>query len=162
MKHNDYLFRKALKNNFVLVNSTALLETYQHLTPQIHLIKTTTLRLNDFYNRNDTCQNKNINILYTGRIDRAKGLFELLEAIAILKDVNYKLNIVGWELGDKKIVTQELINLAEHLGITNPPISRDNQTDNFKNGKDVKKESGYNVRNSVPKHSEDYNSFWHY
>jgi glycosyltransferase involved in cell wall biosynthesis len=122
LKHNDYLFRKALKNNFVLVNSTALLETYQHLTPQIHLIKTTTLRLNDFYNRNDTCQNKNINILYTGRIDRAKGLFELLEAIAILKDVNYKLNIVGWELGDKKIVTQELINLAELLGITDQVI----------------------------------------
>ena len=122
LKHNDYLFRKALKNNFALVNSTALLETYQHLTEQIHLIKTTTLRLNDFYHRNDTCQSKNINILYTGRIDRAKGLFELLEAIASLKDANYKLNIVGWELGAKKIITQELINLAEHLGISEQVI----------------------------------------
>ena len=122
LKHNDFLFRKALKNNFVLVNSTALLASYQHLTPQIHLIKTTTLRLNDFYHRDDTCQNKNINILYTGRIDRAKGLFELLEALASLKDVNYKLNIVGWELGTKKNVTQELVNLAELLGVTNQII----------------------------------------
>jgi glycosyltransferase involved in cell wall biosynthesis len=116
--HNDYLLRKALKNNFVLVNSTSLLEVYQNLTRQIHLIKTTTLRLSDFYDRNDTCLNKNINILYTGRIDRAKGLFDLLEAIASLNDVKYKLNIVGWELGVEKKVTQELIDLATHLGIS--------------------------------------------
>ena len=59
-------------------------------------------------------------MLYTGRIDVAKGLLELVEATSILIKENYRLvlNIVGWEQDNvARLVENKMIALAKNLGI---------------------------------------------
>jgi glycosyltransferase involved in cell wall biosynthesis len=48
--------------------------------------------------------------LFTGRIDPLKGLFELVEAVSMLRRDNYnvRLNIVGWESEETKPVERRL------------------------------------------------------
>jgi glycosyltransferase involved in cell wall biosynthesis len=120
LKHNDYLFRQRMKKTDVIVNSPALFNKYETNSKTIHQIKTTTLSQTDFFYRNDTCQDHTIQLLYTGRIDKLKGLFELVEATASLKQCshNVMLNIVGWESIDGNPVEQQLKELAAKLGIS--------------------------------------------
>ncbi|CAN5668803.1 glycosyltransferase family 4 protein [soil metagenome] len=121
LKRNDFLFRKRMRDTDVLVNSPGLLNKYQNLSKSIHLIKTTTLTKSDFFIRKDTCQNEVIELLYTGRIEAAKGLFELIESVAQLrrKKINVQLNIVGWEADGDGTVEAALMNLAKELSVDN-------------------------------------------
>lgn len=121
LKRNDAVFRKAMRHIPVLVNAPALYKKYQSTSISIHLIKTSTLTENDFFERNDTCQNETIVLLYTGRIEAAKGLFELVEAVADIRnyDINVELTIVGWEADPKKTVEQALIKKGKELKIEN-------------------------------------------
>jgi glycosyltransferase involved in cell wall biosynthesis len=125
LKYNDRNFTKAIKKTNLLVNSIGLFEKYQKIAKSIHLIKTTTLSTADFYSREDTCQSNSIQLLYTGRIDVAKGLIELVEATHILIQEKYPvvLNIVGWEQDDvARPVENKMITLAKKLGIENQLI----------------------------------------
>jgi glycosyltransferase involved in cell wall biosynthesis len=117
--YNDWLFSKRIRKTKILVNSIALYNKYKTIAPIISQIKTTTLSSNDFFFKKDTCNNVNIEILYTGRIDPAKGLFELLEAVFNLIEQGYyiNLNIVGWEDNLTQPVQKLLINRAIKLGI---------------------------------------------
>jgi len=119
--YNDYLFRKTMKRVHVMPNSPRLFEKYKNIARSIHQIRTTTLSVNDFYEREDTCLNERIELLYTGRIDAAKGLFELTEALAQLRknNKNVYLNFVGWETEIEKPVEKALIKKAESLGVSN-------------------------------------------
>ncbi len=121
LKRNDFLFRQAMRTTNVLVNAPALLNKYKNISATIHLIKTTTLTKNDFFERSDTCKNKLIQILYTGRIEAAKGLFELVTAVAELKsnNLNVQLNIAGWEADNNKAVEKALLDKALELKILN-------------------------------------------
>ena len=58
-------------------------------------------------------------MLYTGRIDPAKGLFELVNAVKelIVRGYNIRFNIVGWEDGKNQPVEKALLNKAFELGI---------------------------------------------
>lgn len=124
LKRNDYLFRKAMRTTHVLVNAPGLLNKYKKFSRTIHLIKTTTLTKNDFFERQDTCKNELIRLLYTGRIEAAKGLFELVAAVAQLNSLNFnvQLNIVGWEADNNKPVEKALLQNAAHLKIANKVI----------------------------------------
>ena len=117
--YNHWLFLKVIRKFPVMVNSDALYEKYKNETKQIFKIKTTTLSQLDFFDREDTCKGEIVQLLFTGRIDMAKGLSELIEALAQLvqKDIKVHLNIVGWELGGGNIVKNILISKARSLNI---------------------------------------------
>lgn len=119
LKHNDYLFRKRMQFSDVIVNSPILEDKYKNISKSIHPIKTTTLSREDYYTRKDTCLNSPIQILYTGRIDPLKGLFELVDAVAQLrgKNINLTLNLVGWESVQGNPVEKKLREYSSQLGI---------------------------------------------
>jgi glycosyltransferase involved in cell wall biosynthesis len=115
---NDYLFLKEMKRTSILVNSPALFQKYEPIALKTSQIKTTTLSEKDFYERLDTCQGDIIKLLFTGRIDLAKGLVELVSALAELnkKEKKYTLNIVGWEAKKEQPVQKQLLELARQIG----------------------------------------------
>lgn len=117
--YNDRKLTETIKHTKTFVNSNSLLKRYLEINSKVKLIKTTTLSEKDFYHREDTCKNEIIKILYTGRIDRAKGLFELVESIRLLHEKGFKcsLNIVGWEIKEGELVTNELKRFSHKIGI---------------------------------------------
>lgn len=124
LKRNDYLFRKEMRTTDVLVNAPSLLKTYAGVCRSIHLIGTTTLSDSDFFSREDTCASPIVKLLYTGRFEAAKGLFELVEAVHQLNKtkVTVKLHLVGWEAENKNIVQKALLAKAVALNIENDII----------------------------------------
>lgn len=121
LKYNDALFTKAIRTTKVMVNSPSLYELYKPIAKSIHQIRTTTLSKSDFFVKDDTCQSEIINILYTGRIEVSKGVFELIESMAqlIQEGLHIHLHIVGWEQGNAQKVQDELRGLAEKLSVRN-------------------------------------------
>jgi glycosyltransferase involved in cell wall biosynthesis len=155
ISRNNKKFIKVIKGANLLVNSSELLNKYQGLTNNILLIKTTTLKENDFFIRTDTCKNEKIKLLYTGRIDPAKGLFELIEALNFLyKDTLNKieLNIVGWDTDLKQRNLEELKKHIKKFNLTNYV--------HFFGKKQVGEELNYYYRNSdiyvFPSHFEGF------
>lgn len=119
LKHFDKLYLKQMKHHHIMVNSPALFNKYKPIALSSHLIKTTTLSESDFFERLDTCNQKNIRLLYTGRIDFLKGLRELITAVAAIKKTHNGiiLDIVGWENEKETPVTNELKKLANKLNV---------------------------------------------
>ncbi len=117
--YNDFLFQKQIRKTDVLVNSPALYRKYINKAKSIHQIRTTTISTSDFYSREDTCIGPKIELLYTGRLDPSKGLFELVAATAMLIEINYPicLNIVGWEDDKNSPVERKLKQKAAELTI---------------------------------------------
>lgn len=103
-----------------LVNSEKLLQELKNNVKNLHLVKTTTLSKNDFYNRTDTCNKKLINLLYTGRITKNKGLLDILESIALLKNEEFDIhfNLVGFIKSNDNIMEQ-MINKCKQLNLKN-------------------------------------------
>jgi len=98
--YNKFLQDKYMKNSLVFVNNPKIYVEYKDKVYNCQEVKTTTLTKEDFYKRDNTCQNNIINILYTGRIDPTKGIEDMLYAVSILKkDLKVKpiLHLVGWE-----------------------------------------------------------------
>ncbi len=154
LKRNDSLFRQEMRHTDVLVNSPALFNKYEPLSRTIHLIRTTTLTRHDFFERSDTCQNNVIELLYTGRIEAAKGLFELVASVAQLRSrhINVRLNIVGWEADSKKSVEKALMEKAQELTVEKFIV--------FHNRKKIGDELNEMYRNAdiyvIPSHHEGF------
>lgn len=112
---------RSIKNEFVLVNSKQLELEYAIHARKIEQIFTTTLTDEDFDFKDDTCQGEIIRLLYTGRLDWAKGLKELMDAfISLQKEFgNFELHFVGWEDYKHKPVEESLIKKAMNMGIHN-------------------------------------------
>ena len=119
--HNDKKFRKRLPKTDIFVNSPELFEKYKNKSKSIELVKTTTLREEDFYKKPSIAFQDPIRLLFTGRIEPAKGLIELLEAGKRLIDdgKNIQIDIVGWENNPQKPFEKKLITYAKLLGISN-------------------------------------------
>lgn len=114
----QYLHNKMIAKNKVFVNSVALLNEYQNTAHSIELIKTTTLNNDSFSQRDDTCNNNTIEVLFTGRINFQKGLRELVSCIAELKKlVDIRLHIVGWEEEEGNLYKKKIEYLAEELNV---------------------------------------------
>lgn len=116
---NDYFFQKQIRTTPILVNSPALYDKYINIHSRVYLIKTTTLTTNDFFYRYNTCLGKQIELVYTGSFSPAKGLFELIDALAVLKTekIPVHLHLVGWEDDSTKPVQQALVEKSILLGI---------------------------------------------
>jgi hypothetical protein len=119
LKRNDKQLRKVLSKAKVFVNSLALNEKYKSINPRIDLIITSSLTLNDFYVRENTCLGDEVKLLYTGRLDLAKGLKELIEAATRLnqKNMDTSVHFVAWEDNHQKPVEQTLKEFASQNGI---------------------------------------------
>ena len=88
-----------IKKSIVFANNEILYSKNIHKAKKIFKIKTSTINKKDFYDKRDTCQNKIIKLIFVGRLEESKGLFELYKALSELKKLNYTihLTIVGWK-----------------------------------------------------------------
>ncbi|MCU0441482.1 MAG: glycosyltransferase family 4 protein [Bacteroidia bacterium] len=125
----QWLENKMLNNAKILVNSGALFNTLKQKVKSISLVKTTTLNEANFYKREDTCIQKKIYLLYTGRINFQKGLRELVSAVGQLKD-SYDLNIdiVGWEEKGSFSYIEAINKQASELGISDRVVFHGKKT----------------------------------
>ena len=108
-----WLQLRVSRRSLVFVNSHKLFEQIRPHVANLIETRTTTLNDTDFFERDDTCLEKPIRLLYTGRMDRAKGLFEMVEAISILtqQGQDVVLDLVGWPAKGDTVV-DEFIQLT--------------------------------------------------
>ncbi len=104
--------------SLTFVNSKVLYKDLKSRVPHLHEIRTTTLTKDDFFLRSDTCRNQPYRLLFVGRMDRAKGLLNLAEAVSILisRGKNVSLDLVGWETPNDPIL-DEVQALSKAKGI---------------------------------------------
>jgi len=110
---------RAARHSLTFVNSQTLYEDLKNKATNLHLIHTTNLTNGDFFIRSDTCQSRPYRLLYVGRMDRSKGLLQMVEAVAWLTErgEDVVLTMVGWqEPGDP--VLDEIQVLAKEKNIT--------------------------------------------
>ena len=110
---------RAAKRSLTFVNSHVLYQQLNGKVPNLIETRTTTLTEKDFFLRENTCQNKPIRLLYTGRMARAKGILDILEAVNWLVNQGEDIvfDLVGMiEKGDP--VLDELSMKAREYGIS--------------------------------------------
>lgn len=110
---------KIARNNLVFVNSESMYEELRSVVKEIAVVKSSTISRKNFYLRDDTCQGEQVVLLYVGRYEYSKGLFELYSALSMLKKRgrNFRLHLVGWP-GKKDLILEELAGEAKRLGIS--------------------------------------------
>lgn len=96
-KINRFRQDEASAKALTFVNNRQLFNALKNKAARLKEIRTSTIRRDDFFLRSDTCQNAVIRILYAGRIDLAKGLEDIVDAVRILVDrgKNVELDFVG-------------------------------------------------------------------
>jgi len=107
------------KKCLTMVNSHKLYSEMKPYLTDLVETQTTTLSDKDSVWREDTCQGERIRLLYTGRMDHAKGILDMLDALYELVEIgeNVELHLVGMEeKGDT--VLQELQKKATHLSLS--------------------------------------------
>jgi len=89
---------KVARRSLVFVNSKILFDQYNGIAKKLFETRTTTLTKDDFFAREDTCQNRPIHLLYTGRMDPAKGLLDMVKSLGLLvqQGEDIVLDFVGW------------------------------------------------------------------
>lgn len=108
----------ATRRSLTFVNSHLLYDQLLGHAPHLVETRTTTLSRADFFSREDTCQAPPYRLLYTGRMVRAKGLLEIVSALASLAAQGYDcvLDLVGMPVPGDPILS-ELQHSAAELGI---------------------------------------------
>ncbi|HAW09317.1 MAG TPA: hypothetical protein DCW42_09200 [Bacteroidetes bacterium] len=109
---------KIAKQSLTFVNSHDLFKRLERKVPNLIETRTTTLSSGDFYTREDTCQKIPIRLLYTGRMDRAKGLLDIFDAVQILVEsgVDIMFDLVGMQVkGDP--VLDEITEKSKKFGL---------------------------------------------
>ncbi|MDA7927772.1 glycosyltransferase family 4 protein [Akkermansiaceae bacterium] len=116
----DWQERRYLGGKQVLVNSAALAEKYQPIAKVVHQVRTTTLSEDSFFEREDTCGNDEINLLYTGRFDWQKGLQELFDAFVLIVKggCSVRLHMVGWQDGNGSSIEESLKRQGVERGVS--------------------------------------------
>jgi glycosyltransferase involved in cell wall biosynthesis len=116
---NEARQREYANEGLVFANSAVVFEKYKTLSKRVELIYTTTLKECDFFVREDTCQQKTVRVLFTGRIERGKGIIEIVEAVVKLNNAGLDccLDIVGWSgEGDSTPETINEISKKNNIG----------------------------------------------
>lgn len=106
------------KRSLTFVNSRVLYNQFDGKVKDLVETRTTTITKEDIYYRKDTCQGLPVHLLYTGRMDPAKGLLDMVEAVALLVEQgeDVVLDLVGWP--EKGVDLLSLIDkTAEKKGI---------------------------------------------
>jgi glycosyltransferase involved in cell wall biosynthesis len=105
---------KTAQKSLTFVNSRVLYDELRPFVADLYETRTTTLTETDFFVRSDTCGSAPpYRLLFVGRMDRAKGLLQMVEAVSILekRGLDVELNLVGWpEPGDP--ILDEIHQLA--------------------------------------------------
>lgn len=116
---NNILEARVARKSLVFVNSQVLYEQYEDKAKQLNLTHTTTLNSEDFYLRKDTCLSQPIRLLYAGRMDPAKGLLDMVRALAILNEQgeDVVLDMVGWS-AKTSTINDEIMALAEARNVS--------------------------------------------
>jgi len=109
---------RVAKRSLTFVNSGKLYEELRPNVPNLIETHTTTLTTKDFFARDDTCLSSPVHLLYTGRINRAKGLLDIIEALGMLvaEGEEVVLDLIGW-LDEGDITLEELYAVAERNGV---------------------------------------------
>lgn len=116
---NKWAQTRVAKRSLTFVNSHKLFEELEPQVPNLVETRTTTLTEDSFFNRPDTCLTLPVRLLYVGRMDRTKGLLEMVEAVFLLVQAgeDVALDLVGWpEPGDP--VLEDLPKLTERLNVS--------------------------------------------
>ncbi len=95
---NKWAELRAARRSLTFVNSRVLYHEFSPLLSNLREVRTTTLMESDFFERLDTCQSAPpYHLLYAGRMDRAKGLLQMAQAVALLceRGINVVLDLVG-------------------------------------------------------------------
>jgi glycosyltransferase involved in cell wall biosynthesis len=116
--YNDRRQLRFAQGSLVFVNSEKLYKKFYGKIKDLHLTRTTTLSKRDFFVREDTFNSQPIRLLYTGRMDPAKGLLDMVEALGILvrDGTDVFLDLVGWAEEGSDILSQ-IQALAEREGV---------------------------------------------
>jgi len=111
--------KRLLKKSIVFANNNFLYNKFKNHSKKMYNIKTSTFNSDDIFYRKDTCQQSIIKLLFVGRIEESKGLYELYDSLAALKKstYNFHLSVVGNPT--KKEFLNELDNYATKLGLDN-------------------------------------------
>lgn len=114
---------RAARHTLTFVNSHKLYDTLRPEVSQLQLIQTTTLSETDLYIRDDTCTTTPVQLLYAGRLNRAKGLFAIVESVGALVQQGHDvvLNLVGWS-DEGQAFFDELQQVAQQHGVQNRVI----------------------------------------
>lgn len=107
-------------NTLTLVNSQKLFNELEGNVNKLYLTKTTTLHKEDFFSRKDTCLETKIQLLYTGRITKNKGLLDIVESMSILIEEGYNLhlNLVGM-VNSSDDILEKMELKSDELGLSN-------------------------------------------
>ena len=89
--------RDVARTSLTLVNSSDLYETFRDCSPLLRQVRTSTLNESDFRWRDDSCGEQPVHLLYSGRMDRGKGLLVMVAAVGLLvrRGFNVVLDLVG-------------------------------------------------------------------
>jgi glycosyltransferase involved in cell wall biosynthesis len=114
---NESAQLKVAQKNLTFVNSAMLYKQLRPSLPNLIEIRTTTISEKDIYVREDTCQAAPYHILYSGRIVAEKGLDDILQALALLKNqgICCILDIVGSYNG--KVYWDQVLKNIKSLGL---------------------------------------------
>ena len=109
---------KVAHKSLVFVNSKNLFDQYYGVANRLIETRTTTLTKDDLYIREDTCQNRPIRLLYTGRMDPAKGLLDMIKALSRLvhEGEDVVLDFVGWSEA-KSDILDKINSTAKQGGV---------------------------------------------
>lgn len=96
---------EAASRALTFVNNRQLLTALKEKAARLWEVRTTTIRKNDFYYREDTCLQEPIKLLYSGRMSTEKGLEDSLDALAILagNGLNVVMDFVGPEISSDPV-----------------------------------------------------------
>jgi len=99
---------KVARKSLVFVNSKILFDQYDGIANKLLETRTTTLTKEDFFVRENTCQDRPIHLLYTGRMDPAKGLLDMVKSLGLLVQLgeDVVLDFVGWPEENSDIINQ--------------------------------------------------------
>lgn len=111
------------RNGLTFVNSHLLYKQLEGKLPRLVETRTTTLQESDFYIREDTCQQRPIHLLYTGRMDSAKGLLDMVTALSLLVNAGEDviLDLVGWPEKNSGIL-EEIRAQSQNEGVADRVI----------------------------------------
>ena len=101
----------------VVTNSMELKNKFDYLNKSISIVRTSTLSDSTFFIKDNSTLNSEIQLLYTGRIDLSKGLIEMLEAMAVLREkgVFTTLSIAGWDTHSANRNYNDIVRRAKQL-----------------------------------------------
>jgi len=111
------------RNSLTFVNSHLLYKQLEGKVPRLVETRTTTLQESDFFVREDTCQQRPIHLLYTGRMDSAKGLLDMVTALSLLVNAGEDviLDLVGWPEKNSGIL-EEIRAQSQNEGVADRVI----------------------------------------